>query len=122
MNVLNYYLSRRLLLLSKMDPGAPIPLEAVTEQFERPSGFERLFQWLGGDQRELDPEAIDKELHTSTQILLEDEKVIMAFKAGRDTTIFTNLRVLVIDVQGLTGQKVEYSSIPHKVRIKWSLN
>lgn len=115
LTAINYYLSRRLLLLSRTDPGAPIPMEKLTGQFAKPTGFERLFQWLGGDQRELDPAEIDKELHTSTQILLDDEKVLMAFKAGRDSTIFTNLRVLTIDVQGLAGVKVEYTSIPHKV-------
>jgi hypothetical protein len=120
MNVLNYYLSRRILLLSKMGVGAPIPLDDLTNEFERPSGFERLFQWLGGDQRELDPKAIDQELHTSTKILLDDEKVIMAFKAGRDTSLFTNLRVLTLDVQGLLGVKVEYTSIPYKVSRKIS--
>jgi hypothetical protein len=115
MNALNYYVSRRLLLLSKMDPGAPIAMEAMTNQFERPGGVERLFQWLGGDQRELDPKAIDAELHSTTRILLDDEKVLMAFKAGRDTTLFTNIRVMILDVQGLSGQKVEYTSIPYKV-------
>jgi hypothetical protein len=121
MNVLNYYLSRRLLLIHKMEPGTTIPLDALTQEHARPGGFERLFQWLGGDQRELDPAAIDLELHTSTKILLDDEKVLMAFKAGRDTSLFTNLRVITIDVQGLTGAKVEYTSIPFKSIRAWSV-
>jgi hypothetical protein len=121
MNVLNYYLSRRLLLIHKMEPGAPIPLDGLTQQFDRPDGFERLFQWLGSDQRELDPAEIDRELHTSTKILLDEEKVLMAFKAGRDSTLFTNLRVITIDVQGLTGAKVEYRSIPYKSIRGWSV-
>jgi hypothetical protein len=115
MNELNYYLSKRLLLLNKMDVGAPIPLDGLTDEFKRPGGVERLFQWLGGDQRELDPEALDSELHTTTRILLDDEKVLMAFKAGRDSTLFTNLRVVILDVQGLSGAKVQYTSIPYKV-------
>jgi hypothetical protein len=115
MNVLNYYLSRRLLLLHKMDTGAPIPLDALTNEFDRPSGVEGLWSKFGGDQRELDPKAIDHELHTSTKILLDDEKVIMAFKAGRDSTLFTNIRCIIVDVQGLTGSKVQYTSIPFKV-------
>jgi hypothetical protein len=98
-----------------MDPGAPIAMEAMTNECERPSGFERLLQWLGGDQRELDPKAIDAELHSTTRILLDDEKVLMAFKAGRDMSIFTNVRIMTLDVQGLLVQKVEYTSIPYKV-------
>jgi hypothetical protein len=92
-------------------------MEAMTNQMDRPGGFERLFQWLGGDQRELDPAAIDAELHSSTRVLLDDEKVLMAFKAGRDTTLFTNVRIMTLDVQGLTGQKIEYKSIPYKVSL-----
>jgi hypothetical protein len=121
MNVLNYYLSRRLLLQNKMDVGAPIPLEGLTEQFAAPTGIEKLWQQLGGDQRELDTKEIDRELHTSTQILLDDEKVLMAFKAGRDVTIFTNLRIMTIDVQGLFGVKIEYTSIPYKSIRAWSV-
>lgn len=116
LNELNYYLSRRLLLLNKVDPGAPIPMEHLTEQFERPSGFERMLQWIGGDNRELDPNKMDHELHTSTHILLDDEKVLMAFKAGRDTTLFTNLRFLSLDVKSILNKsKVQYTSIPYKV-------
>jgi len=113
-HALNYYLSRRLLLLSKMDPGAPIPLDRLTEQYAAPTGFEKLWQCIGGDQRELDPVALDTELHSSTRVLLDDEKVLMAFKAGRDASLFTNLRVMLLDVQGLSGQKIEYKSIPYK--------
>jgi hypothetical protein len=73
MNVLNYYSSIRLLLINKMEPGAPIPLDGLTQQYDRPGGFKGLFQWLGSDQRELDPEEINRELHTSTKILLDEE-------------------------------------------------
>ena len=57
------------------DRGAPIDLNAITSASPDPKGFERLFQWLGGDQRELDPKELDKEFHTTTKILLDDEKV-----------------------------------------------
>ncbi len=102
------------MLLSKTELGAPIPTDALTNQFDRPGGFERLFQWLGSDQREIDPQELDRELHTTSQILLDDEKIIMAFKAGRDISLFTNLRVMTIDVQGLSGQKIQYTSVPYK--------
>ena len=88
MTALNYYLSHRLVMSrQKMERGAPIPIQSMTGNFEKPSmGFEALLQKLGGDQREVDPEAIDHELRTSTKILLDDEHVLMAFKAGRDTS------------------------------------
>jgi hypothetical protein len=112
--VLKYYLSRRIMEIHKLDRGAPIDLEGLTSASPDPKGFERLFQWLGGDQRELDPHELDVELHTTAQILLDDEKCLMAFKAGRDVTIFTNLRMMTIDVQGLVGCKIEYTSLPYR--------
>jgi hypothetical protein len=109
------------MLMTKEARGAPIDLEAIT--FNQPSSgvFDALFEWLGGDQREIDPTELDLELHTNTQILLEDEKCIMAFKAARDVSLFTNLRVLQIDVQGLTGAKVEYTSIPYRSVKSWAI-
>ena len=121
MNELNYYLSRRLLLLKKGESGAPISLEALTTQHVQPSGLENLFQWIGGNQREMDANAINEVLHTSTHILLDDEKALMAFKAGRDTSVFTNLRVIAIDVQGLSGKKIEYQSIPYSSIHSWAV-
>lgn len=111
---LKYYLSRRILDITNLERGAPIGLEALTSASPDPKGFERLFQWLGGDQRELDPTELDVEFHTNTKILLDDEKVLMAFKAGRDVTLFTTIRIMTIDVQGLVGCKIEYTSIPYR--------
>lgn len=122
MTALNYYLSHRLIMSRKqMEKGAPIPIQSMTQQFDQPGfGFEGFLQVVGGDQREIDPAAIDHELHSSTKILLDDEKVLMAFKAGRDTSLFTNYRVIMIDVQGLTGAQIEYTSLPYKAIRAWS--
>jgi hypothetical protein len=111
---LKYYLSRRIMDISKLERGAPIDLNYLTGASPDPHGFERLFQWLGSDQRELDPTELDVEFHTNTRILLDDETCLMAFKGGRDITLFTNLRVLILDVQGLMGCKIEYTSLPYR--------
>ena len=100
--------------ISKLERGAPIGLEALTSASPDPHGFERLFQWLGSDQRELDPTELNKEFHSNTKILLDDETVLMAFKGGRDVTLFTTIRIMIIDVQGLVGCKIEYTSIPYR--------
>jgi hypothetical protein len=81
---LKYYLTRRIMDISHLERGAPIGLEALTFASPDPKGFERLFQWLGSDQREIDPAELDAEFHHGTKILLDNEKVLMAFKAGRD--------------------------------------
>jgi len=40
---------------------------------------------------------------------------------GRDVNLFTNLRILSIDVQGLVGCKIEYTSIPYRSIHAWSV-
>lgn len=46
-------------------------------------------------------------------ILVEREEVVYAFKTIRDFIIFTNVRLVLIDVQGLTGKKKSFKSIPY---------
>lgn len=46
-------------------------------------------------------------------LLVSDEEIIQCFKTIRDQVIFTNKRVLVVNVQGETGKKVAYFSYPY---------
>ena len=48
-----------------------------------------------------------------TDLLLADEQVIGAYKAMRDGVVFTNKRVIVVNVQGITGKKKDYTSLPY---------
>ena len=48
------------------------------------------------------------------RLLVENEAIELGFKLLRDTFMFTNKRLILIDVQGLTGSKVEYLSLPYK--------
>ena len=47
-------------------------------------------------------------------VLFNGEQIVMAFKLVRDMFIFTNKRLILVDRQGLTGNKVEYVTIPYK--------
>ena len=47
------------------------------------------------------------------QLLVTGEEVIAAFKTIRDQVIFTNKRIFVVNVQGLTGKKTSYLSYPY---------
>lgn len=47
-------------------------------------------------------------------ILGPAEKVVIAYKLVRDYVVFTELRLLLVDKQGLTGKKVEFHSLPYK--------
>ena len=40
------------------------------------------------------------------------EEIVQCFQTIRDQVIFTNKRVFVVNVQGITGKKVSYFSYP----------
>ena len=46
-------------------------------------------------------------------LLLEDEEINSAFKTVRDQLVFTNKRIIAIDVQGITGRRKSFSSMPY---------
>lgn len=47
------------------------------------------------------------------KFLITDEVIIAAFKSIRDQVVFTNKRVIAANVQGITGSKVDYTSLPY---------
>ena len=47
------------------------------------------------------------------RLFCDDEVVLAGFKIVRDTIIFTDRRLILEDVQGITGKKREYLSIPY---------
>ncbi len=46
-------------------------------------------------------------------LFVAGEDIIGAFKTIRDQVIFTNKRIITIDVQGITGKKKDYSTLPY---------
>lgn len=48
-----------------------------------------------------------------TPMMVEGEKIVQSFKAIRDGVIFTTKRIFVINVQGVTGKKVDFTSLPY---------
>jgi len=55
------------------------------------------------------------------QLLTNNEEIEMGFKLIRDTFIFTNKRLILVDVQGLTGSKTEYKSVSYKSITRFSV-
>lgn len=47
------------------------------------------------------------------KLLVENEEMIFAFQTIRDQVIFTNNRIFVVNVKGVTGKKVAYFSYPY---------
>jgi hypothetical protein len=55
------------------------------------------------------------------QLLTEGEEIELGFKLIRDTFIFTSKRLILVDVQGITGSKTEYKTITYKSISKFSI-
>ena len=47
------------------------------------------------------------------EFLIDGETVIGTYKSLRDGVVFTNKRIIAINVQGVTGKKQDYTSIPY---------
>lgn len=77
-----------------------------------------LLSAMSGNAGEIDPADAQKQLD---QLLVEGEQVRRAFQVGRDVFAFTQRRLILVDKQGVTGQKVEYRSIPYRVITNFSV-
>lgn len=54
-------------------------------------------------------------------LLIPGEEVISSYTAVRDYVVFTNKRVISVNVQGLTGKKKDYTSMPYSNIISFSV-
>lgn len=53
-------------------------------------------------------------------LLIEGEQAIAAYQTFRDSAIFTTQRLIVRDVQGMRGKKIEIYSLPYGAINMWS--
>ena len=70
-----------------------------------------IFSGLIGNASETDIEDVKKDYG---KLLGRNEDVIQAYQWVRDLLIFTDFRLILVDIQGATGKKVDYHSIPYK--------
>jgi hypothetical protein len=54
-------------------------------------------------------------------LLIDGEIIELGFKLIRDMFIFTNKRLILVDKQGLTGNKLEYKSVTYKSITRFSI-
>jgi len=47
-------------------------------------------------------------------LIVPGEEVLNGFQSMRDGIVFTTMRIIVVNVQGITGKKVDYTSLPYK--------
>lgn len=46
-------------------------------------------------------------------LLLEGEQILVAAKTIRDFVVFTDKRIIAVNVQGITGKKRDFTSLPY---------
>jgi len=46
-------------------------------------------------------------------ILVENEKIIGSYQSIRDGVVFTDKRIISINIQGITGKKKDFTSLPY---------
>ena len=46
-------------------------------------------------------------------LFVPGEQIVAAFQSIRDGIVFTNRRVIAINVQGITGKKKDFTSLPY---------
>jgi hypothetical protein len=77
-----------------------------------------LFSALLGNAGAVDQETLVKDYQ---KLLIEGEQIELGFKLIRDTFIFTNKRLILVEKQGITGSKIEYKSIIYKSISRFSV-
>ncbi len=56
-----------------------------------------------------------------SDFMISEEEIIGSYQSVRDGVVFTNKRIIAINVQGLTGKKKDFTSIPYSKITTFSL-
>lgn len=48
-----------------------------------------------------------------SDMLLDNEEIIQTYQSIRDGVIFTNARIIAVNVKGITGRKIDFTSLPY---------
>ena len=46
-------------------------------------------------------------------MFVEGERILSSYQSIRDGVVFTNKRIIAINIQGITGKKKDFSSLPY---------
>lgn len=77
-----------------------------------------LLDGLMGNASEIEVADIEEDF---AQVLSPGERIERAYRLIRDLFVFTNKRLILVDRQGLTGNKVEYHSLPYESITRFSV-
>ena len=54
-------------------------------------------------------------------LLIPGETIVSSYQSMRDGVVFTNKRIIAVNVQGFTGSKKDYTSLPYKNIVAYSV-
>lgn len=77
-----------------------------------------LFSGLLGNAGVVEAEKLQADY---ANLLADNETIEIGFKVLRDTFIFTNKRLILVDIQGMTGKKTQYLSVIYSKITKFSI-
>jgi hypothetical protein len=70
-----------------------------------------LLSGLLGNASQADVKEVEEDLQ---HVLADGETVERAFQLIRDMMVFTRTRLILVNIQGMTGKKREYHSVPYR--------
>ncbi|MFP3975354.1 MAG: PH domain-containing protein [Dehalococcoidia bacterium] len=76
-----------------------------------------ILRGLMGHATEVDVSKVREEF---APMLIEGEEIATAYKLVRDMFVFTNLRLILVDKQGVTGKKTAYQTIPYSSIVRFA--
>ena len=74
-----------------------------------------------GDSRSSGSVELKKFNSDFKQLLIDGEMIDAGFAVQRDTLLFTSKRLILVDIQGISGRQLEYLSIPYHKITKFSV-
>jgi hypothetical protein len=77
-----------------------------------------LLDGIMGNASRIDPATAMREFG---RLLAQGEQVHAAYQLVRDSFLFTDRRLILVDKQGMTGRKVEYHTIPYRAITHFSV-
>jgi hypothetical protein len=72
-----------------------------------------MIDFSNGSAFKLNPCRPEEIVSSVAPILIPDEQIISCFKAVRDFVVFTDKRLIAVNVQGITGKKRDFTSLPY---------
>ena len=73
-----------------------------------------MIDFQNADYVKLHPVDYERYADKVDQLLIDGEEPIAAFQTVRDGLVFTNMRVIAINIQGVTGKRRDFTSLPYK--------